>query len=308
MLGRLGFLGDLKLRAASDTTARFFCGVSLVSTDNLETSKAIARFRHSSLPEELLQELVSASLVVRYTRDTRLFLRGTPADNLMLIISGVVKIYCPHPASRHVMGALAGPGEVIGYADFIDSKERSCMAFEAQALTNCSVALISRQRIERELARLDPKVLISVLASANTFWTSMLYRSIALMGMSFRERLEAVIAEVAGKFGVKDARGTLLTVELAHDDWAALIASSRSLASKLIGEMAEEGLLERNGKRYTVLDDSIINTARNGRTEYPRPTASENGNGSRPADRVWLSGTTLSAAVPSSGTGSKRIA
>jgi CRP-like cAMP-binding protein len=279
-----------------------------VSTDNLETTKAIARFRHSSLPDELLHDLVSASLVVRYTKDTRLFLRGTPADNLMLIISGAVKIYCPHLASRHVMGALAGPGEVIGYADFIDPKERSCMAFEAQALTNCSVALISHQRIERELARLDPRVLITVLASANTFWTSMLYRSMALIGMSFRERLEAVIAEVAEKFGVKDARGTLLTLELAHEDWAALIASSRSLASKLIAEMTDEGLLERNGKRYTVLNNSIINTAQNGRAECPRPTVSENGNRSRPADRVWLSGSTLSAAVPGSASGSKRIA
>jgi CRP-like cAMP-binding protein len=269
-------------------------------------SRAIARFRHSSLPEEVLQDLVTTSLVVRYSKDTRLFLQGAPSDNLMLIISGAVKIYCPHLASRYVMGGLAGPGELIGFADTVDSKGRSCMALEAQALTNCTVALISRQRIERELVHLDPGVIISVLASANTFWASLLYRSLSLMGMTFRERLESVIAEVAEKFGVQDARGMLLTVELSHDDWSALIASSRSLASKLIGEMIEEGRLERNGKRYTVLNESSVNRTRGGQVEHPRPAASVTGNGSRQVDRGWLNGTALSAAVR--GSASKRVA
>jgi hypothetical protein len=40
---------------------------------------------------------------------------------------------------------LAGPGDIIGYVDRMDAKGRHCQAFEAQALTNCAVALISRQ-------------------------------------------------------------------------------------------------------------------------------------------------------------------
>jgi CRP-like cAMP-binding protein len=131
----------------------------------------------------------------------------------MLIVSGAVKIYCPQSGGRNVMLGLAGPGEVIGFADFVDPKGRACMTFEAQALTNCTVALISRQRIERELSRLAPGVLVSVLAAANTFWTTIACRCLSLLGMSFRERLETVIAEVAEKFGVNDARGTLLRLE-----------------------------------------------------------------------------------------------
>ncbi len=245
--------------------------------------------------------------MVRYAKNARLFLRGTPADNLMLIVSGAVRIYCPHGGSRNVMRGLAGPGEIIGYADFLDSKGRCCMAFEAQALTNCSVALISRQRLERELGRLDSSILLSVLAAANTFWTSMVYRCVSLMGMTFRERLEAVIPEVAEKFGVKNARGTLLTLELGHDDWAALIASSRSLASKLVSELIAEGILERDGKRYTILKEAIFNKRQDGRTKHPCQSDSQDGADSRNG-RTQFTATALSTPIPNSFTVSKRVA
>jgi CRP-like cAMP-binding protein len=156
------------------------------------------------------------------------------------------------------MIGLVGPGYVIGFADFIDSKGRWCEAFEAQALTNCSVSLVSRQRIERELGKLAPGMLVEMLQNVNSFWTSMVYRCGTLMSMNYRERLEFVISEMAENFGVKDSRGILLTLELGHDEWAELIASSRSLVSKLISQMIDEGMLEREGKRYTLLDVELL--------------------------------------------------
>jgi CRP-like cAMP-binding protein len=275
-----------------------------VNSCSLDVNKAIARFRNSNVPEDILVDLVHDSMVVRYEKDARLFLRGTPADNVMLVITGAVKIYCPQSGGRSVMFGLAGPGEVIGFADFVDPKGRACTTFEAQALTNCSVMLISRQRIERGLSRLESAVLVSVLAAANTFWTAIAYRCVSMLGITFRERLESVIAEVAEKFGVNDARGTLLRLELSHDEWAAMIGSSRSLASKLISEMVEEGMLERNGKRYTVLRRAVPPMLQNGQSERVRP---ETGNGSSGNGRAWPIGTTLSASVPITSPSSRRL-
>jgi len=67
------------------------------------------------------------------------------------------------------------------------------------------------------------------------------------MTLSYRERLEAMLAEVAARFGVKDARGTLLTLELGHDDWAEMIGSSRPMVSRLIAEMVQNRVLAREG-------------------------------------------------------------
>lgn len=228
-----------------------------------EGTQSTSRIERWGLPEPLLAELVSDNLVVRYSKNARLFLQGTPCDMLMLVVSGAVKIYCPYASGRNFMLRLAGPSDVISYADFIDAKGRCCVAFEAQALTNCSVALIGRQRIERELAKLAPDALVDLLRRLNTFWSSTVYRCAALMSMTYRERLELVVSEVAENFGIKDAHGVLLTLELGHDEWAELIASSRSLVSKLISQMIDEGILERDGKRYTLLDSELLQRKRN---------------------------------------------
>jgi hypothetical protein len=84
------------------------------------------------------------------------------------------------------------------------------------------------------------------------------------MTLSYRERLEAMLAEVGARFGVKEARGTLLTLELGHDDWAEMIGSSRPMVSRLIAEMVQNRVLAREGKHYILLAD--------GASEKPAPS------------------------------------
>ena len=117
------------------------------------------------------------------------------------------------------------------------------------------LALISRQRILKLLGDSDHATLIALFERLNTFWGSVVHRYASLMTLSYRERLEAMLTEVAARFGVKEARGTLLTLELGHDDWAEMIGSSRPMVSRLIAEMVQSRILAREGKHYILLAD-----------------------------------------------------
>jgi CRP/FNR family cyclic AMP-dependent transcriptional regulator len=173
-------------------------------------------------------------------------------------------VHCAQPDGRRFLVELAGPGDIIGYVDRMDAKGRHYQAFEAQALTNCAVALISRQRILKLLGDADHATLIALFERLNTFWATVVHRYASLMTLSYRERLEAMLTEVASRFGVKEARGTLLTLELGHDDWADMIGSSRPMVSRLIAEMVQNGVLAREGKHYILL-------AENGSEKPPSP-------------------------------------
>lgn len=211
--------------------------------------------RQAGVPSEIIDELINDNIVARYARRFRLFLQGAPGDVMMIIINGVVKVHCAQPDGRRFLVELAGPGDIIGYVDRVDSKARHCQAFEAQALTNCAVALISRQRILKLLGDSDHSTLIGLFERLNTFWGSVVHRYASLMTLSYRERLEAMLTEVAARFGVKETRGTLLTLELGHDDWAEMIGSSRPMVSRLIAEMVQSRVLAREGKHYILLAD-----------------------------------------------------
>ena len=62
-----------------------------------------------------------------------------------------------------------------------------------------------------------------------------------------------VFNKLGTRFGINDKRGTLVMPELSHEDLAEVIGSSRPMVSKLIGDIIEEGLLERGEKRHFIL-------------------------------------------------------
>ena len=74
--------------------------------------------------------------------------------------------------------------------------------------------------------------------------------------MNFSERMEAVLRDLARKFGVQDSRGILLLPELGHADFAEMIGSSRPMVSRLITERIANKRLLYDGRHYIVIDHS----------------------------------------------------
>src|SRR5207249_2813853 len=80
-------------------------------------------------------------------------------------------------------------------------------------------------------------------------WWRMLLRYASSVGLGLRERLAAALLELALKFGVKDARGTILSLTLTHGDLAELIGASRQRITEHLSEFERQRLLIRDGRR-----------------------------------------------------------
>lgn len=128
------------------------------------------------LPKEAIAGLVGRHTLVRYPKRSPLFLQGSPADVAFAVFNGLVKVYCPGADGNRILVHLAGPGDLIGYADFFDSNRQRSQMFEAHALTSCSVALFTRQHVLKVLRGLDQGVLIRLLESLNGFWSALVRR------------------------------------------------------------------------------------------------------------------------------------
>jgi Crp-like helix-turn-helix domain len=94
---------------------------------------------------------------------------------------------------------------------------------------------------------------IQLLGDLNATWSVLFERYVRFVGLPFRERLEMVLGNLGDRFGVDDRRGTLIIVDLSHEDLAEMIGSSRPMVSKLIGDMIEEGLLARTKRQLVLL-------------------------------------------------------
>jgi CRP-like cAMP-binding protein len=219
------------------------------------------------LPKETVDELICHYTSVTYAKDSIIFLQGSPADLMFWIMSGRVKLYCPMSDGDRTLVRLCGPGDVLGYADFIASDNRRLHAFEAEALTKCRMALLARERAVMMLETLDQPTLLRVIVQLNTIWSSLALSLAETLGRSFRKRLDVALKDLATRFGVKDRRGMLLPMKLSHGDLAEMINCSRPMATKLINEMVDERLLDRDGKLYIVrntVHKNVANAATSG--------------------------------------------
>jgi len=215
------------------------------------------------LPEEFVAELFGHHALVSYSKGDPLFLKGSTADVGFLILSGLVKLYSPNPDGSRVVVALIGPGDLAGFTDCVESNERRAQAFEAEAVTKASAALFTRDYVMKALQKLSSLQLVAVFERFNTSWSSLACSYAQFLGMSFRQRLEKVFANLSARFAVKDARGNLLTLELSQDDLAEMIASSRPMVSRLIAEMMDQRIIARQGKHYILLNTSTARGTEN---------------------------------------------
>jgi CRP/FNR family transcriptional regulator, cyclic AMP receptor protein len=215
-------------------------------------ARLVQRLADAGLTDDVIDAILARHTLVRYPKGARLFAPGSPADVIFVVLGGLVKIDCGERPHARVAITLAGPGDIIGYADFTDPRGGRSQLFGAVALSGATIALVTREHLLRVLRELDARMLIALGELVNSLWAAALHRCARFLGMPLRARLGAVFAELAQRFGVPDARGAILPLQLSQEALAEMIGGSRPMVSKLLVEMARAGSLARHGRQYIV--------------------------------------------------------
>ena len=212
------------------------------------------RLERCGLPREAITALFGRYTIVRYPKGSPLLVKGSTADVLLVVLTGMVKIYCAGWGSTRVLIELAGPGDLAGYTNLADPTGARPLMFEAEALTSASVGLFAHGHLLRVLRELGPGTLLAVTETINFQWSLLVHRYAHYLVMSLRERLDDVLAEIARRYGTRTEKGVLLLPELGQEALAEMIGGSRPMVSKLLAEMAAEGVIAREGRRYVLLE------------------------------------------------------
>jgi CRP-like cAMP-binding protein len=228
------------------------------------------------VPPEFMAELIEHRASVTFPKGESIFLQGSTADLGYWVLTGLVKVYFPLADGTRVIVRVAGPGDFVGIIDCMGSNARRVQAFESEAMTKVSVAIFTRDHVLAMLKTMSPASLVALLEDVNTSWSEIFSWCAKFLGLSLRDRLQWIFQYLAGRYGVRDARGILLTLELSHDDLAEMIASSRPMVSRLIAESMERGELARQGKHYILTNGAAASPVR----AVPSPTKA-----TRPAPR-----------------------
>lgn len=221
-------------------------------------TRRISSLRQTALFSNLSDaQLVRIAMVAQERslgRNEILFLEGSPADHLFVVVTGAIRAYRINKKGREQVIHVEHPGATLAEIPvFDDGPYPATAAAEEQ-----SVVLAVAKNDFRKLCMEDPAVLWSALK----ILASRLRRHAELVNsLSLQEvhsRLARLLLSEARSGGQRIDSGIRFEVKLSNQQLAARIGSVREVVSRSLNRFAAEGMIRieersHHGRGYRLL-------------------------------------------------------
>jgi CRP-like cAMP-binding protein len=209
----------------------------------------------SSLSAEALRELASGLNPANFQRRDVILREEAPTTGIHILLKGVAKITCLNRCGERVTVALLAPGPIPEFLSLPVSRWH----FRCEAYSDCRVGSPGWDRFNAIALKASEAALFEFYRNSLRFWYRLLLRGSTFLNLSLRERIEITLLELCEDFGIKESRGTLLSVFISHGDLADMVGASRPRVTEHLAELERERVVIRQGRQLIVRSDKLEN-------------------------------------------------
>jgi CRP-like cAMP-binding protein len=203
-----------------------------------------------SLTENEIQALASRVSKKRLQRGELLFAEGDSCKGLYFVASGKIRIFKLSSAGREQVLAIEGPGSSFAELPVFDGGNYPAAA---SASEDSELVFISRRDFQN-FCREHPDVALKVIAVVGSRLRRLVGIIEELSFTTVRQRLIALILQLAEADGTPSKEGIRLELTKSHQDFAAELGTVRELISRNLSRLQAEGFLEVEGRKLVVKD------------------------------------------------------
>jgi len=164
-------------------------------------------------------------------------------ESAYVLLSGVARITCRNRKGDRTLVIMVAPGMIPGFPPAVPGISYN---FRCEAITACQVGTIDLKtfiEISLGIASEDFK---RMAGSYLGRWDMVQLRCANFMSCTLEERLALILLELSENFGVKDKRGTRLTVPARHKDLADMVGASRPRVTEFLIQFERDHFIERD--------------------------------------------------------------
>lgn len=187
-----------------------------------------------------------------YGARVTLFAQGDPIYAGFIVCEGAVQLTVYTTQGSRVILKFLGSYESL--VDEVLSDHTKHQA-TAQTVRDSRIIRLPRASLLQMLSE-SPQLcqrMVFELARHHSFWLRRLF--IASAGdIGVRERLAIALLELSDIFGVNDAEGRSIDLELSSQQWADYVGCRRQTISPVFSDLERRGWIERRGKRVLLKD------------------------------------------------------
>ena len=204
--------------------------------------------------------LLRGARSVSCARGDLLFTAGDPADSIYFVMEGRIKIFRTHSSGAESIVGIRNPGNLfgeLGWAMGESTRSNSASALVASDLRRVDAGEFGRKlRADEVLAAAFARGLVRRLTAVERELSE-------LAGKSVPGRLVDILGRLAADHGIEESDGSLrLGLDLTHKDLADLFGTIRETLSKVLGVLADVGLLRVAHRTIVLLQPQAFPFAR----------------------------------------------
>ncbi len=200
------------------------------------------------LPAEHLRRLSDAGTHARKLRGERLFRQGDPADSVIILLSGKVKVSFTNSAGQETLMRIHLPGSLLGLTALGSRGERE---LTATALEDIAYSSIPRPRFmefvaqDGELGLFLARLLIDRLRSLHN-------RLGDAPGSTVEQRLAHALIVLSHDDRAHPDDEPGLSVALTHEELASIVNARRQTVTEAIGRFVKAGHIRMHKRKIAI--------------------------------------------------------
>jgi CRP-like cAMP-binding protein len=202
----------------------------------------------SVLDAEERAELAGRLMPRRMLKGQPVFLQGDPGDEMYLLVEGRIRICCESLSGREITLAVLKEGGFFGDMALLDGEPRSATAIAETP----GQLLVLRRADFQSFLRGCPNSAVALLAFISRRLRTANDKIQDLALLTVRQRLAAMLVDLALKEGEPAAGGVLLPQSVSHKALSGLLGTSRETVSRMCAELKDMDLIEQQGRRLLV--------------------------------------------------------
>jgi CRP/FNR family cyclic AMP-dependent transcriptional regulator len=212
--------------------------------DIIEKLRSLPMF--SDLPEEDIASLAGMVTLKQYPKGSFVISQNDRGSVMYLLVSGRVKVSLASPEGKELaLNYLEAPSH-FGEMSLVDAEPRSA---DVIAVTDCDVLALDARDLSAAI-QVQPKLALTLIATLSRRVRGLIGRLEDVVFHDASHRVMRVLLNVAT--ASYEARGVPVVEGFTHYEVATLAGTSRETASRVISQLAKDGVVGTKGRRVIV--------------------------------------------------------
>jgi len=201
-----------------------------------------------------VQALRARGRVHSFRDGATLLHEGLEDDQVMLLLSGRVKVTCLTAEGREIVLGLRDAGDLVGELSVVDRQPRSGTVTAIGTVE----ALAVQGKAFRAFTRERPLATEALLRTLSRRFRDADRKRIEFGASDALGRVAARLVELCDRYGEETETGMAFAVPLSQEELAGWCGCSREAVAKALHMMRELGWITTERRRVTVLDPQAL--------------------------------------------------